>query len=181
MDILPICACYYDVNVKWQCYYVDNNNALLAGLPDYQISRLQRLQNTAARIVTLTKKHDHVTPVLENLHWLPVSHRITYKILLLTYKALNGLAPQYIKDLLIPYSAARNLRSTNQNLLTVPKSRLSTYGDRAFSVIAPALWNPLPSNIKSSETVFRFKSSLKTYLFKDAYSKWLFNDFISLF
>ena len=71
------------------------------------------------------------------------------------FKALNGLAPQYIKDLLIPYSSARNLRSTNQNLLAAPKSRLCMYGDKAFSIIAPVLWNAPPCDIMSSETCFK--------------------------
>ena len=79
---------------------VDYCNAVLYGLPLRVIDRLQYLQNSAARMISSTKKFDHITPVLKNFHWLPVLYRIQYKILLLTYKALNGLAPTYISDML---------------------------------------------------------------------------------
>ena len=65
------------------------------------ISSLQSVQNTAARVVTVTKKFDHITPVLIQLHWLPVHFRILFKVLLLVYEALNGMAPLYITELLI--------------------------------------------------------------------------------
>ena len=70
-------------------------NALLIGLPKYQIDRLQSVLNTVARIITFTCKYDHISPVLVRLHWLPVSYRIRFKVLLLTYKALNDLSPEY--------------------------------------------------------------------------------------
>ena len=77
---------------------LDNCNSLLYNLPEYLINKLQRIQNMAARLVTLTRKTTHITPVLYNLHWLPVSQRIKFKILLLTYKALHGQSPQYITE-----------------------------------------------------------------------------------
>ena len=89
---------------------------------------------------------------------------IRFKILLLTHKALNGLAPAYISDLLSRYIPARQLRSSTQFLLKVPTSNLKTYGDRAFSVCAPKLWNSLPLNVKLSSGIASFKSNLKTYL-----------------
>ena len=94
----------------------DYCNALLYGLPKYLINRLQLLQNLAAHLVTLTRRQEHITPILRSLHWLPVHYRIVLKILLLTYKALNGLAPDYIKDLLKYNDSHCTLRSSNNRL-----------------------------------------------------------------
>ena len=81
---------------------------------------------------------------------LPVDQRIVFKILLFTYKALNGLAPVYLSDVLNDYTPVRDLRSSSQNLLLVPMSNLKSYGDRAFSICAPKLWNFLPIHIRCS-------------------------------
>ena len=148
---------------------LDYCNALLIGLPKYQIDRLQSVLNTAARIITFTCKYDHITPVLVRLHWLPVSYRIRFKVLLLTYKALNDLSPEYISELLSKPKYTRYLRSQSQHLLSVPKSSTVTYGDRAFSVCAPKLWNELPFQLRMSTNIQAFKSGLKTMLFKMAY------------
>ena len=102
-----------------------------------------------------------------NLCWLTVRKRITFKILLLTYKALYGLAPTYLSELLTLYKPPRCLRSEISNLLVVPKYRTKSYGERAFAVAAPTLWNKLPYAIKNSESVAAFKTSLKTFLFKN--------------
>ena len=91
---------------------LDHCNSLLHGLPKYLLARLQAVQNAAARVVTLTPKHVHITPILINLHWLPVEFRITFKVLLLVYKALHGLAPSYISDLLNFKTYSRSLRSS---------------------------------------------------------------------
>ncbi len=84
---------------------LDMGNSLLFGLPQNQIARLQRIQNTAARLVTLTKKRSHITPVLKDLHWLPVGYRIVYKLMLFVYKALHNMTPDYITHLLQPYNS----------------------------------------------------------------------------
>ena len=127
------------------------------------------MQNTAVCLLTGTKKRDHITPVLASLHWLPVHYRIDFKIVLFVFKILNGQAPQYLVELLHALTPARALRLSNQLLLDVPKSRLITKGDRAFAVAAPKLWNSLPFNIRSAQTLEIFKSSLKTYLFSLAF------------
>ena len=144
---------------------LDCCNGLLFGLPEREINKLQQVQNTAARMVACVKKHQHITPVLEQLHWLPVRKRIVFKILLLTYKSQHGLAPEYISELLTEYKPSRSLRSGAKRLLKPVRTR-SSFGDRAFAASAPKLWNQLPETIKCAGSVHSFKSLLKTYLFK---------------
>ena len=128
------------------------------------------VQNSAARLVKRVKRTDYITPHLLELHWLPVFHRVKFKLLLLTYKDLNGLAPVYISDLLSYYQPSRALRSADLSLLDVPATRPITCGDRAFSVAAPKVWNGLPQYLRKSTSLTSFKSQLKTFLFKDAFS-----------
>ena len=148
---------------------LDSCNSLLYGFPQNELERLQRVQNAAARLVSGVKGRVHMTPVLRKLHWLPISKRVMFKILLLTFKAINGLAPQYIVNLLTVYSPSRNLRSTAKGPLLKPPSlkaiKTATYGDRSFSAAAPKLWNKLPPNIRAIKSLECFKSLLKTYLF----------------
>jgi hypothetical protein len=148
---------------------LDNCNSLLYGTPDNLISRLQRVQNTAARILAQTRKYDHITPVLQKLHWLPVRKRIDYKILLLTYRCLNGQAPIYLSELLNHYVPSRALRSAEKYLLRVPPSRLKTCGERAFATAAPTLWNKLPLSIRMADSLESFKSLLKSHLYNQSY------------
>ena len=122
-----------------------------------------------ARVVTRTRKFDYMTPVLKQLHWLTVRYRITFKILLLVYKALTGTAPSYISELLKYHTSEQKLRSSSQHLLATPKARPKTYGERAFAVAAPRLWNSIPLELRFSSSINIFKRHLKTYLFKQAF------------
>ncbi len=148
---------------------LDYCNALLAGCPASSINKLQLVQNAAARVLTRSRKYDHITPILSSLHWLPIKFRISYKVLLLTYKALNGLAPVYLMDLLSPYNPSRSLRSLNSRLLVIPRISKSTKGGRAFSHLAPKLWNSLPDTVRGSDSLSQFKTRLKTHLFNQAF------------
>ena len=148
---------------------LDSCNAILYGLPDKELSKLQRIQNAAARVVTLSRKHDHITPVMRDLHWLPVRQRIIFKLMLLTFKSLCGSAPSYISELITRYQPTRSLRSASQCLLKELSAHTSTYGDRRFAVCAPRLWNGLPLHVRNSTTINQFKCRLKTYLFSQTY------------
>lgn len=148
---------------------MDYCNALLSGVPLKLLNQLQHLQNTAARVISRTSRYDHITPILKELHWLPVPKRVEFKTLVHTFKALHDQSPKYLKDLLEIHQPKRTLRSSNSIQLVVPKQRTARFGERSFSSAAPKLWNATPSDIRDSKTVDVFKRSLKTHFFKLAY------------
>ena len=151
---------------------LDYCNSLLYAIPAIDLNILQRVQNAAVRLIRNIPRWEHITPVLHSLHWLPIKLRINYKILLLTFKALNRLAPSYIQDLIsIKVKSTYNLRSNTDTILTIPRKALKTLGDRAFCVAAPTLWNKPPRNVHGINNLETFKASLKSYLFKDAFLK----------
>uniref|UniRef100_A0A3P9IWS2 Reverse transcriptase domain-containing protein n=1 Tax=Oryzias latipes TaxID=8090 RepID=A0A3P9IWS2_ORYLA len=145
-------------------------NALLSGAKRNTINRLQLVQNSAARLLTRTRKKEHITPILKSLHWLPVSFRIDFKVLLLVYKSLHGTGPSFLSDLLLVYDPPRALRSTGAGLLVVPKVRTKTHGEAFFQHCGPRLWNSLPEDVRASATVEVFKKKLKTHLFSKAFT-----------
>ena len=146
---------------------LDYSNSLLYSLPKYQIDKLQRLKNTAARLVAGTRRSDHIKPVLKDLHWLPIQSRIIFKILLMSYKIIHGLAPKYLTSLIQIHQQSRKLRSSNRCLLAVPSSRprTTTYGDRSFIHAAPKLWNNIPEEIQQAEAISIFKTRLRSLFF----------------
>lgn len=148
---------------------LDTGNSILKGLPQKSITQLQLIQNAAARVLMRTKKIDHITPVLKSLHWLPVCHRIDFKILQIVYRSLNGPAPKYIDELLLSYNPPRTLRSSGTGQLIVPRIK-TKQGGAAFSYYAPHCWNSLPESIRSAPTLAIFKSRLKTHLFTLAFN-----------
>ena len=150
---------------------LDYCNGLLYGLPDCLLNKLQRVQNACARLIFREQKFCHVTPLIYELHWLPIKYRIEFKILLITFKILNLLAPTYLSSLIsLRLPSKYNLRNSSDNLLlSYPRFKSkATLGDRSFTCAAPKLWNALPFDIRSASTVNIFKAKLKTHLFRHA-------------
>ena len=143
-------------------------NSLLFGIGEGLVKKLQSVQNAAARFIMGIKKHDHITPVLRDLHWLPISKRIVFKVAILVYKSLHGLAPPYLADdcILASSVAGRTqLRSAaNFDLVWHGKSGGSRL--RTFAVSGPKTWNSLPVEQRSPElSIESFRKKLKHYLF----------------
>ena len=148
---------------------LDYCNILYYNLPKKSLLKLQKVQNYAARILTNTRRFEHITPILRELHWLPITDRIKFKILVTTYKCINGQSPKYLKDLLISYTPTRNLRSQSKNLLVKPRINKISSGGRSFAFAAPNVWNALTEDLKSSTSMNNFRSQLKTHLFELTY------------
>ena len=147
---------------------LDYCNSLLFGAPAILTDKLQRIQNMAARLIKQVTRYHHTTPLLYNLHWLPIRFRINYKIIILTFKALHQIGPPYLQGMLsYKKQSGYKLRCTLDNtLLELPRFKsFKTLGDCSFLVAAPALWNALPKIIRDTTDFKDFKTKLKTHLF----------------
>ena len=147
---------------------LDYANSILYGIPAKHISRLQRTQNTLARVVTGTGFTDSSSSTLKRLHWLSIDARIKFKIATLTFKALNTGNPPYLASLLHRHNPSRALRSASSNILSVARSNLS-FGSRAFRSAAPTVWNSLPPHVRSCTTLTTFRKHLKSHLFQSSF------------
>ena len=145
---------------------LDYCNSLLANLTNTQMKRLKSIQHKAARLVTRTPLREHITPVLKQLHWLPVECRITYKLMVLVYKCVNGTAPAYLCRLIQPKCRDSRLRQPSDLELhrPVPKKAIGT---AAFGFVGPDRWNKLPERLRESASLNIFKRDLKTHLFSN--------------
>ena len=146
---------------------LDYANSLLSNCPKHNITKLQKVQNAAARLTLKIKKRDHITQARKQLHWLPIEARIAYKLCLHCHYFFHGSSPVYLADLLSIYTPGRTLRSSSDHFtLKIPSIKTKKYGERAFSFAAPETWNSLPLSIRQQSSTPAFKRSLKTYLFQ---------------
>ena len=132
------------------------------------MSRLQSLQNAAARLVSDARRYDRITPVLQKLHWLPVRRRVDFKMATLVYLSLSSMAPAYLAadcQLVSDEGRRQQLRSATSRTCVVRRT-YSNYGDRCFAAAGPKLWNSLPTELRQADISFqRFNRLLKTFLF----------------
>lgn len=151
---------------------LDYCNSLLAGCTVAVIKKLQSVQNAAARLVWGARPRDHIQPLLYKSHWLKIPERISYKINLLTFKSLNGLAPQYLSDSCVPLAqieGRRTLRSNFEKNLLTPRVNTARFGRTPFAASSSQNWNRLPLSVKDLSSIEHFKSQLKSFLFTLSY------------
>jgi len=151
---------------------LNTGNAVLAGISVHLLKRLHSVVNSAARLVFSSSKFDHVTPLLRQLHWLSAPWQINFKLAVLPSKCLHGLAPTYLaneRHHLAETEFRQRLRPASSPALSVPRTRLSTYGDRAFPVAAARVWSSLPWHVTSASTLSTFRIHLKTHYYNSCY------------
>jgi len=141
---------------------LDYCNSLIYGLPQSLLSKVQSIQNAAARLLTGTRQGDHISLVLCQLHWLPVQRRVNFKPACFVYSSLSGQAPPYLADNIHLVSEGRRhqLRSSTDGSSVVPCTH-NTYGDRSFAAAGPCVWNSLPVHLHDVDTsynIFDFNS-----------------------
>ena len=149
---------------------LDYCNSLLAATSISNLTRLQRVQNTLARVVAQKPRFCHITPVLSDLHWLPVRHRISFKIATITFRVLQFHQPSYLASLIPKYLPARALRSSSALSICVPPRKTTIATSKSFSSVASNIWNSLPNHLSSIPTLPAFRRALKHHLFLLAYS-----------
>ena len=147
---------------------LDYCNSLLSGIPETDLTKLQRVLNRLARVVTKSPPCTRSVPLLSSLHWLPVKYRVHFKIPLLTYKTLYEEQPVYLRSLIATSLPSRSLRSNRGITLSIPRIKTNT-GARAFCSCGPSFWNNLPLSVRSATSIATFRRRLKTYLFDLAF------------
>jgi len=150
---------------------LDYCNSVLPGLPASTLAPLQRVQNATARLVINRDRRSHITPALQQLHWLPVEYRIIFKIATLMHHILHNGCPSYLVDLVAlntPDSHLRQLRSSHTRAAIVKRTR-TQFGKRASSACGPNIWNSLPPAVRNIDSHPAFRWALTSHLFQCAF------------
>ena len=146
---------------------LDYCSATFAGVANEQIACIQKIQN-ATRLILKKLKHDHVTPLSKELHWLTVKYHIQYKLATLAFRHFDSTLSPYLSSL-CTYQPSCCLHSPTKRLLKIPKTNLKTFSERSFGYITLTVWNLLPADLRASPCLPTFKANLKTYLFRQAF------------
>ena len=153
---------------------VDYCNSLLFETLTHVLRKLQSVLNASARLITGGRRYDHITPVLRDIHCLPLAQRIDYKLALLVYKCLHGAGPSYLTAYCTALSTVNrhhDLRSAARGNLAQPRTRIRRLGTRSFRLSGPSVWNSLPPAIRKHRlTLNQLKTLLKQHLFNIAYN-----------
>ena len=140
------------------------------GTSNSVIQPLKKIQNFAARLVLLAPCHHRLTPLLEKLHWLPISERIKYKITCICFNTISGCGPACFSELLHVYTPFRTLHpSSDTRMLEIQQYKRRSHGFRTFSCVGPHIWNALPENLRYCSTLSSFKAKPKTFLFSQCF------------
>jgi len=146
---------------------LDYCNSLFYGVSHGNIWKVQSVQNANARLLTGTRRRDHISPVLRQLHWLPVQRWVDFKLACFVFSSLSGQAPSYLADGIHLFSEGprRRLRSSTDRSCAVPRTH-NTFDDRSFAVARPRVWNSLPANLCNEDITYTsFRCELKTFWF----------------
>ena len=145
---------------------VDYCNSILYGNPMYMLEKFQKVQNSASRLIFQCHKQSHISPLLMSLHWLPINAHIEYKLSVICHSFFLGLSPTYFSNLLSVLTPKRHLHSSSDNgIPCIPKLRTNTFGHRSYSFAAPTIWNSLPTELRHTDSIHKFKSALKLSFF----------------
>ena len=144
-------------------------NSLFLSLTDFELRRLQLVQNSLCRVVTRSLKYSHIAPQLKKLHWLPIKYRIQFKIGLITYKILNQGQSVYLRELIHPYTSSRNTRRSTPKLKFLHTPTLDRKVHKSVKLFSPVLWKSFPFQIRNSPSVASFRKHLKSHLFNSSF------------
>lgn len=148
--------------------HLDYANSVYLGMSLYLFKRLQMVQNHAARLILRQPRWQSATPLLKELHWLPIFQRCAFKTGCLIFKSLHGQNPQFLNNLILGHTPSPNLRSAHLSLLSIPAFKKTRQGGCRFATLTPRLWNSFPLEIRSCPDL-RFRRALKTWLFTQVY------------